>query len=82
MSNAKARGSALDARDSFEFEPTSLVSYQSSGKVIALGDEEALRRCDELPSTLEINRLVINGAEAEIEGYLGAFAVIVTDQQG
>ena len=82
MSNAKARGSALDARDSFEFEPTSVVSYQSSGKVIALGDEEALRRCDELPSTVEINRLANSGDVVRIEGYLGAFTVIVIDQQG
>ena len=39
MRNSDARKSALDARDCFELEPTSLFGYRSSGKVIVLGDE-------------------------------------------
>ena len=36
MSNVDARQQALAVRDAFEFEPTSLVSYQSTGKVLSL----------------------------------------------
>ena len=41
MSNTDARRRALEVRDDFELEPTSLFSYQSAGKVIVLGDEKA-----------------------------------------
>jgi hypothetical protein len=55
MSNADARQQALALRDAFEFESTSLVSYQSTGKVVALGDDDALAKCSELPAALDIS---------------------------
>jgi ferredoxin len=82
MSNVDARQQALAVGDAFEFEPTSLVSYQSTGKVIALGDDDALAKCSELPAALDINPVEISTGQIQIEGYLGAYRVIVTDQQG
>ena len=54
MSNSDARQQALEARDGFELEPTGLVAYKSGGKVIAIGSDEALKGCDDLPSTVAV----------------------------
>jgi len=82
MSNSEARRQALDLRDSFALEPTSLISYRSSGKLIALGDAETLKQCDQLPATLEINRIECDSGQVQLEGYLGAYTVTVTDAHG
>jgi len=82
MSNNEARRHALELRDAFALEPTGLVSYQSNGKVIALADDATLQRCDELPATVDINRVSSAGGQIRIEGHLGAYRVSVTDQQG
>ena len=76
MSAREARQQALAARDAVSLEPTGRVTYQSSGRIIALGDEAALARCDELPDSIDIQPVAIDGGVA-IEGYLGAFAVNV-----
>ncbi len=82
MSNIDAQQQALKSRDSFDFEPTSLVSYQSSGKVVALGDDEALQKCAELPESLDIDRISTAAGGVQIEGYLGAYVVSINDQNG
>ncbi len=82
MSNSEARRQALDVRNAFTAEPTSLISYRSNGKLIALGDAVRLRHCDQLPATLDINRIECAGGQVQIEGYLGAYTVSVTDAQG
>jgi hypothetical protein len=80
MTNIDARQQALAVRDAFEFEPTSLISYRSSGKVIALGDDDALAKCADLPATLDIGLVSVTGGGIQIEGYLGAYVVSSTDQ--
>jgi len=82
MGNSEARQQALEVRDSFELEPTSLITYQSSGKVIALGDDEMLQQCDALPAAIDINRVSSADNTIQIDGYLGAYTVTVTDQAG
>ena len=82
MTNKQAQQQALALRDSFEFEPTSLVTYQSAGKVIAIGDDDALMRCTELPATLGLESISSTGKNLQIDGYLGAYVVEVTDQHG
>lgn len=82
MSNSDARQRALEVRDGFEFEPTSLVTYRSAGKIIALGDEETLQQCDRLPPTLDISRITSTAGSILLDGYLGAYTVSVTDQHG
>ena len=80
MSDIDARNQALKSRDACEFEPTSLVSYQSSGKIVALGDDVALQKCSELPQMLNIARVSTAAGGILIDGYLGAFVVSVNDQ--
>ncbi len=82
MSNKQAQQQALALRDSFEFEPTSLVSYQSAGKVIVVGDDDALQRCADLPANLDLDPISSTGNNLQIDGYLGAYVVEVTDQHG
>lgn len=68
--------------DSFEFEPTSLVAYQSAGKVLALGDTEALQKCGDLPAAIELEQISSANCSLQVDGYLGAYSVEVTDQHG
>ena len=84
MSNSDARKQALATRDAFQFQPTSLVSYQSTGKVLVIGDESALGQCEELPSTLDLIKIASSGPSVsiQVDGYLGNYAVSVTDQHG
>ncbi len=82
MSNSDARQAALAKRDAFDFEPTRLVSYRSRGKLLAIGDEAALGRCDDLPATVEIEKISAGAGPIRIEGYLGAYTVITADANG
>jgi ferredoxin len=82
MSNRQAQQQALTRRDSFEFEPTSLITYQSVGRVIAVGNDDALKRCTDLPGTLALEMVSSTGNSVRIDGYLGAYVVEVTDQHG
>ena len=82
MSNAAARDAALAVRDAFRLEPTSLVTYRSAGRVLALGDAAALARCDELPASIALLKLEVDGGGVRIEGYLGNYAVQLTDAAG
>ncbi len=75
MTNSEARQQALAIRDAFQFQPTSQVSYQSAGKIIALGDSDSLSRCDELPQGLDLTRVDGEAVSVEIEGYLGRYIV-------
>jgi ferredoxin len=82
MSNRAARQRALEVLAAFELEPTSLVTYQSAGKIIALGDAGALDKCAELPASLDIKRVASDAGQIRVEGYLGAYTVSVSDPQG
>jgi len=75
MSNTDAREQAVALYDAFEFEPTSLLSYQSAGKLLALGDEAALQKCAELPSSIDLTPIVITDGRAHISGYFGAYVI-------
>ncbi len=79
MSNRDARAQALAARDAYPLEPTGQVSYRSGGKIVAIGDDEALRLCDELPASLDLTRIVTSAGRVEVEGFLGQYTVRVTD---
>ena len=82
MSNQQAQDKALALRDSFEFEPTSLVTYQSAGRMIVVGDDDALKRCADLPANLGFEPISSTANSIRIDGYLGAYVVEVTDQYG
>ena len=84
MSNNAARQQALALRDAFECEPTSLISYQSAGKVMVVGAADALEHCAELPSTLDLVRVPVSAENdtIQVDGYLGNYVVEITDRHG
>jgi ferredoxin len=92
--NPEARIQALLKRDEFVPVPTSLISYQSSGHIILIGDtaDLALARTMTLDLPISpilvsnvssqpvpINTICLAGRTLEIEGYLGNFRVTLTN---
>jgi len=84
MKNNPARDQALQARDAFKLKPTSLVGFNSAGRIIAVGEDAALKSCDHLPKSLNLNRVSSSGdgSRIQISGYLGEYVVSLTDKQG
>ena len=82
MSNHEARQQAIALFEAFEFEPTSLISYQSAGKLLALGDEAQLQKCADLPASVDVQTIVVQRGEVRVNGHLGAYVVEVSDAQG
>jgi len=82
MSNGAAREQAIALFEAFKFEPTSLLTYRSGGKLLALGDAAQLQRCAELPASIECETLPVVRAQVQIQGHLGAYQVEVSDAQG
>ncbi len=95
--NELARKQALKVLAEYKPVPTSLISYQSSGRVIVLGDEVSLLHCKEFSAPLEMIAVVMSDSNAElsamrvvkragrdvvIEGYLGNFNVSLTNKRG
>ena len=81
MAENGARELALAKLANFEVEATSLVAYQSSGRVIAVGPDDALELCAQLPDSINLTRLS-TGATAsppQIDGYLGNFTIATGD---
>jgi ferredoxin len=86
--NREAREQALQAMRQVRVEPTSLVNYQSRGRVAVIGDQLALEIAPRLNDRLSPIVLLTQGAEEPgapvvpvggrellIEGYLGAFRI-------
>jgi ferredoxin len=81
MSNSAAREQAIALFESFKIEPTSLLSYRSGGRLLALGDATQLQRCAELPASIEFEAVPVERGRVEVQGYLGAYRVVVSDAQ-
>ncbi|MCP4487977.1 MAG: DUF3306 domain-containing protein [Gammaproteobacteria bacterium] len=92
QTNIDARDPALSIAGSYATRPTSLISYKSGGRVIAIGDSPSLSRCmqgikipeltllstgENLPDS--IANLHVRRRDIRIQGYLGAFAVELLD---
>ena len=89
MSNLTAREAALSTLEAFEPTPTSLISYQSNGRVVVIGEETTLAQFNEFPQPLKPILVVMNSTgdstlpgaislnqrEIVIEGHLGGFTV-------
>ena len=90
------REEALATLESLKTTPTSLISYQSNGRVIVFGDETALKLCNEFLEPLIVTRIsmsaspraaspaaiALNRRDLDIQGYLGNFVINLTDAQG
>jgi ferredoxin len=89
-----AREVALSTLDSVKTTPTSLINFQSNGRVIVFGDESALSLCQDFSDPLIVTRISMNGSsqadassdaialnerEIDIQGHLGKFTVRLVD---
>lgn len=86
--NYKARKKALEAFHKEPITPTSLVTYQSRGRIAVIGAMEAMELAPRLSEKLQPQVVLTSGAEEpgipviavggrniRIEGYLGAFKI-------
>ena len=86
----EARQQALLARDNFALQSTSLIGYQSNGRVIVLGSEADVLQCRQFSKPLQLTLVVTTGARTtrtdhqamycaaanvEVSGYLGNFTL-------
>jgi len=93
--NARARERALEAAARLEAAPTGLVRFESAGRLLVIGDGEALARLPLIGDGLE-TRLLSTGGEKDagaaavrqrgrnlrVEGHLGRFHVHLANEDG
>ena len=91
--NMGATEAALATLKSVKTTPTSLISYQSNGRVIVFGDETVLKLCDDFAEPLKVTRvsmgtsgqnlasgaIALNLRDINIQGHLGKFTVSLVD---
>ena len=82
--NLSPREMAQKALQQIAVKPTGLVSYQSAGHVVAIGDTENRKRWQDFLSANNIEWLVTNNdaSNIQIQGYLGNFDLLFTDEFG
>ena len=72
---------ALETFDAFQPTPTSLITFQSEGRVVVLGDEESIQQAKALKNNSELSyvfKIQDSKTEVDIQGYLGKFIVKIT----
>lgn len=82
QSNLDAREEALSVLDSFRATATSLISYQSNGRAIVIGDDSGLACCRQWSDTASLTLISTAEKEIDVQGYLGAFTVEISDSSG
>ncbi|MCK4711198.1 MAG: 4Fe-4S binding protein, partial [Gammaproteobacteria bacterium] len=95
--NNQTISAATIALKGFQSKPTSLISYQSNGRVLVIGDSNSLELCkdfsDPLSTTLLLmtgspvksgnsNMIAIDNRKIDIKGHLGDFEITLADTQG
>ncbi|MEA3302205.1 MAG: 4Fe-4S binding protein [Pseudomonadota bacterium] len=88
IQNLRARQEAQIALEKLKVQPTSLLEYQSSGRVAVIGGEEAIELAPRLSGALHPQVILTGGVEEPgvplvsvggrslvIEGYLGNFTI-------
>jgi ferredoxin len=91
--NASARAAAQAAVEGLAVKPTSRVEYRCRGRVAVIGGIEAIEFTPHLHASLQAQIILLQGAEEPgvpvipvagrnlaIEGYLGAFNIILGEQ--
>lgn len=88
-----AREKALSILQSFEPQPTSLVSYQSNGRVLVLGDDSVLGDCLQFADPLVVTAvsmaakttlpgaIAVAGRSINMDGYLGKFKLTLAKEK-
>ncbi|MFV2033467.1 MAG: 4Fe-4S binding protein, partial [Gammaproteobacteria bacterium] len=94
---SNARNRALSTLGEFSPQATSLISYQSNGRVFVFGPESAVNLCHDFTSPLSLVRIPVSSESSDftaakvfsmdrrqilIEGYLGKFVAQLVDNQG
>ncbi|MFT5218827.1 MAG: ferredoxin [Planctomycetota bacterium] len=84
MKNNEARKLAMESCAQIEQRPTSLITYRSAGRVIVLGSEQALEKCDQLSGKIDLNRVTLNDKVKTIQatGHFGDYAIKLEDVFG
>ncbi len=88
MQNLRARQEAQTALEKLKVQPTSLLEYQSAGRVAVIGGEQAIELAPRLSGVLHPQVILTGGVEEPgaplvsvggrslaIEGYLGNFTI-------
>lgn len=91
--NQAARSAALAAMQRLSVEPTSLVNFSSRGRLVVIGDNQALEIAPRLNERLQTTVILTEGTEEPgvpliplggraivIEGYLGNFTIHLGEQ--
>jgi ferredoxin len=78
---SQARDAAMSVLEGYELTPTSLIAYQSNGRVAIIGDSASLSLCAPWSDNLDI-ALITTEDEIEVQGHLGAFIVTRVDSHG
>lgn len=78
---SQAREAAMSVLEGYQLTPTSLIAYQSSGRVAAIGDSASLSLCLPWSDSFDI-KMITTDLEIEVSGHLGAFTVTQTDKHG
>ncbi len=91
--NRAARSAAQEAMSRLPIEATSLVSYQSSGRVVIIGDNQALEVAPRLHEHLNTLVILTSGVEEpgvplvplggrsiRIQGYLGEYKIYLGEE--
>jgi len=92
LNNLKARTEALALYQQQQVVPTSLVKYQSNGKLVIIGAQQAIDFAASIDKKLDVTVLLtkgksgaktnivsVQGHTIQITGYLGAFNLSVND---
>lgn len=77
----RARDAAMSVLEGYELTPTSLIAYQSNGRVAIIGDSASLSLCVPWSDSLDME-MITTEREIEVHGHLGAFTVTQLDGQG
>ncbi len=85
--NLRARQVALEAMKLVSVDATGLVSYQSRGRVVVIGDKMALALAPHLDTKLQPQLVLLNDEKEQgspaisprIEGHLGAFRILLDE---
>ena len=94
--SSEARNRALSAIEQFTPQATSLISYQSNGRVFVFGPDTVINLCHDFASPLALTRIPVSSTssdfsageyfsldqrEIHIEGHLGKFVVSLVGDQ-
>lgn len=94
--SSSARNKALSTIEQFSPQATSLISYQSNGRVFIFGPDTELSLCHDFASPLTLIRIPVSSTSSDlaagevysldqrqilIEGYLGDFIVQLVDER-